>query len=644
MPANNYNNYIEAWLLQQCTTAAAQGCAEGTGLYQIHQQVFGHKKNIKKADAARDLADFYAEARNITDIWNGNAGGIVPSEGLNEAEKAFVSVIFQYNGKEFKPTSKKIAADFGLEFKKEERGYYSYSSRDPFDNDYNYGNFYLAFLHLLKQYYPNTKTVLFFPGGKEMPPFVIEALKAVIPPFEYNYSGFEPGKKDYCVRRENRIDDFAAVVRFAGSEQLKVKQYTFDITKAKLAKMAEVIGFEEVCDNGGIFCTPRQADRINDFKVALPLFVLSANIGLLDIDKTGVVKPSENSIELLANPPHLFAKKLFEAYTKKNKIYETHYITYISVRDGEAWIDWEKCRKSVIELLKTCPVSKWVKFDEFEKYMAIFDGNFFRKLLNCAVFIQGFNSGYSYYGGQTPDWDECDAQIIRLILSFLGAMGILDIAYTEKIRRFKEVKNDFCVGISGFRITPLGAWILGLTDNYEASDTRALQAEEGGLIVQPDHTVVISGLKSRIEHESYLSGFLTKISSEDNVSVYRADFQSMVRAFNNGIQPIEIKSYLEKSSSRPLSENVARSFDGWQLKIGKVKIRTVTLLETDDALLLEELIHANGMGALLSGKITHAAIIADNKNHARVKSIAEKNGWLVETSPNMNKRGKKHSK
>jgi len=628
--------FIENWLMQHCTTSVAHGCANGTGMTQLHQKVFGHLKNTKKADAVRDLARFYGDPKNIESIWNGSSGGLFPSTGLNEAEKVFVSSVVQFNGKEHKPTSKKMAKELGLEFKPDKRRYYAHSS-DPFSRDYSYGNFHLVFLHLLKEHYPKTIVPLFFPGGREMPSFVLEVLKPLIPPFEYRYGAFEPGHKNRVICREGRIGDFAAVVRFAGGERLKVKPYSFDITTAKLAKMVKEIGFDEICDDNGRFSTPQDASRINDFKVALPLFVLSADIGLLEIEKTGNVIPGKKSLNLLSNPAHHLAKKLFETYVAKNNIFETHYITYISVRDGEHWLKWEECRKPVIDLLRTCPVSSWVEFGDFEKYMTMFHGEFFRKILNCAVFFQGLKTEYGYYG-YTPGWSECEAQIIRLILSFLGAIGMLDIAYAEKTPRFKDVDDSFCVGIAGFRITPLGAWILGLTDKYEATDTLTLQHEEGGLVVQPDYMVIISGLKSRIAHESRLSGFLTKISSEDNISMYKIDFQSMVRAFNSGLEPRAVKTILEKASSRPMPVNVARSFDDWQAKVGKVKIRTVTVLETEDLPLLEELVHTRGIGPLLGDRITHAAIIADSKDQARVKAIAEKSGWLVKSPPQSGRR------
>jgi len=620
--------FIEKWLMDNATVATADGCADGTGMTRLHQKVFGHGKNVIKADAARDLAEFYADPQNILDIWNGDNDSFISMDGLNESEKTFISIIVQYGGREFKPTSKKLADELGLAFKKEERRY-SWGSSDPFDGHYNYGRFYLAFLHLLKQNYPNTRVPLFFPGGKAMPPFVLDVLKPVIPPFQYKYSEYEPDEEDYVICREDRLADFAAVVRFAGSEELKVKQYSYDLTKAKLAKMAAQIGFPEVCDGDGEFCTPKESRRSNDFKVALPLFALSANSGLVEINKKWEVKPSKNAVELLSKPSHEFAKQLFNDYIAKNNIYETHYITYISVRDGEHWLKWEECRKPIIEQLKKCPVGAWVDFYEFEKYVSIFCGDFFRKLLNCAVFVQGFNFGYGYYGSYEPDWDECDAQIIRMILTFLSTMGVVDVAYSQSIPRIKSGGDDFCVGITGFRITPLGAWILGLSGKYEGAVSQTLQSADGGLIVQPDHTVIISGMNARIEHEPYLSAFLTKSSVDENAAIYKIDFASMVRAFNRRIMPEAVIDYLKKASKKPIPDNVGRSFEGWQAKVGRVRIRTVTVLETNDNLLLQELIHTKGVEKYIGTEIKNAAVISNENDAGRVKAAVEKNGWFV---------------
>ncbi|MDR1194087.1 MAG: helicase-associated domain-containing protein [Peptococcaceae bacterium] len=463
-----------------------------------------------------------------------------------------------------------------------------------------------------------------------MPPFVMSVIKPLIPPLVFKYAAYAPTGNDRVISREDRLADFAAVVRFAGSEQLKVKDSTFDISKAKLAKMVEYIGFDEVCDNNGKFGAPKEVRRNNDFKVATPLFALAANCGLVDINRDGAVSPGKNAVELLSKSPRELARHIFNSYTAENKIYETRYLTYISVYNGDWSVKWSLCRKPIIDLLKGCPVGQFVKFEDFDEYASILRGDFFRKLLDCAVIIKGYDFGYDYYpGSYSPDWDECEARLIAQILSFLGAIGAVDIAYTENVPRIKYADDDFGVGIAGFRVNNLGAWLLGLAKEYDGPQTAAIQSADGGLLVQPDHTVIITGLRSRIEHEIYLSQFMTKVSNDANVAIYKIDFPSMVKASGQKIGPGQVKAYLKEASEKPLPENVARSFDDWQAKVGRVKIRTVTVLETDDRLLLEELKSVKGIADSVVDEINSAVVIHDSWAK-KVKALAEKNGWLVE--------------
>jgi hypothetical protein len=606
----------------------------GTGLKEIHQKLYKHKSNVLKANAARDLAEFYADSRNITDIWNGGQTeeitfeGSVKTRGLSDIEKEFITPYIQYGGVEFAPTTKAIAEKHGIEPPKPK---YSWHDGDFYDTGSYYSE-YLLFLRLIHQKYSESKAVILFPGGKEMPPFVMSALKEIIPPMTFDYPGFTPSPKDYIICREDRISDFAAVTRFAASERLKVKQFTIDITKAKLAKMAEAIGFDEVCDSGGKFSTPKEVKNINDFRVAVSLFALSEACGLIEINKDLTVAPGKKSVELLSKPSHEFAKILFDSYRGENKIYETRYVTYISVYDGDSCIRWSDARAPIIELLKTCPVNSWVNFEDFNRYALITRGNFFRNLLNCPVVIKGYryeddDFGY-YYGSSAPDWDECEARIIARMLSFMGAIGMLDIVYTENVPRIQYNSGDFEVGISGFRITGLGAWLLNLTKEYTPLKIAGYQETGGSLLVQPDHTVIITGLKRRIKYGTYLSKFLTKVSDDANAVIYRIDFQAMVRAFDQKIQPEKIKEYLKKASDKPIPENVIRSLDDWQAKAGRVKIRTVTIIETDSELLLAELKAIKNMSKYTGNDIVHAVEIDENEVKT-VKKLAEKNGWLV---------------
>ena len=602
---------IEGYL-NNCATVVGSGCAIGTGLIAVHKRIFNQEKNVSNAVMVRDLLRFYSDEKNILDIW----------AALGECERDFITYIVQYCGREYLPTTLAYAKKHKIPLEFETGFGYKRNIMDY------YGYLHLKFLHLLTKHVPGTKTPLLFPSGKDMPPFVLAVLQTVVEPMECEYGEYVPTKGDYVICRENRLGDFAAVARFAGSEQLKVKPGTYDVTKAKLAKLSEVIGFEEVCDKDGVFCVPKDVKRNSDFKVAPLLLVLAINSGLVEIDSEGNVLPGKKSTDLLMLPLHEFAKKLFDDYACENGIYEPQYITYVKTYGGERWVKWHACRKLIFELLKTCPEEVFVKFEDFEKYVKIFYGDAFRRLLNYAIMVNGYNFSYDHLGSYASSWDKYEAKIVMLILSFLSTIGMVDIAYAQSVSHKTYVDKNACVRIAGFRITKLGAWILGMVDKYEATSALIAQNDEGELLVLPDYSIVLSGLKCRIKHEVYFSRFLTKVSSDENVSVYKLDFKSIVRAFDNGITPMKIQGYLKNACSKALPDNVNRTLVDWQSKVGRVKIRELLVLETDDVLLLEEIKHIRAMGDMIVGDLQHAVILVDDSKK-KAKTLIEKNGWLV---------------
>ncbi|MDR0492856.1 MAG: helicase-associated domain-containing protein [Nitrososphaerota archaeon] len=596
--------------LNTCTNDTPSSCAEGTGLAALHKRIFNNKTNLLKADMVTNLSAFYANKQNIIDIW----------EGLCECEQDFIRYVVQCGG-EHLPTTLLYAKKHNLKLE-----YTAPGGRIKSISSFSYMR--LKFLHILTWNLPNTKTVIFFPGGN-MPLNIFNILKKITGPIKFECGQYTPTKTDYVICRENRVSDFATLVKLVTSERLKVKPPACELTPAKLAKLSELIGFEEVCDRSGKFCPPKEAKRSNDFKVAQPLFVLAVNSGLIDIDPDGLVLPGIRSSDMLSISPSALAKNLFNIYLEENHIYELQYTTHIAVRNGYWQNNWGECRKPIIALLKSCPVEKFILFEDFDNNVKMFCGNFFRRLFYGDVVVKGYRFADYYDRDYEPDWSECEAQIIRVILSFLSAMGMLDIAYTENIARIKYADDDYCVGIAGFRITKLGAWILGITDKYETNKTTTTTLnDEGQLLVLPDYSIMISGLKCRIEHETYFSKFLTRLSVDGNAAVYRLDFPSILRAHDNNITPQKIKKALQAASTNPLPDNVIRSLDDWQLKIGRVKIHTLTVLETDDALLLEEIKHIKGFGGIITSDLSHAIAI-DSEQQKKAKTLIEKNGWPV---------------
>ncbi|MCL1913207.1 MAG: hypothetical protein FWG10_04870 [Eubacteriaceae bacterium] len=336
MPISIDIDKIAIYLDSRCTLSPRQGSPKQTGLEPIHKTVFNNKSFAPKEHIVEALATFYANKKNIRGIW----------DSLTEIEREFLTPIVHTKGKEFLPTTIETTKRHNLSFEFEN----SWGQNTSVLDNCRFAN--LIFLHLLEINNIQSKAPILFPNGREMPWFVVDALDDAVGKFQYEYTEYVPNKKDIIICREGRLSDFAALTRLAASERFKAKPKTYDITKAKLAKMPLAIGFDEVCDRDGKFCSPKEARRNNDFKVALPMFLLAANSGLLDIDSEGDTTPGKESADMLSWAYSELAKIMLQDYMRSDMIYELAYVTYIRAYDGNSWIQWPEARQSMLSLLK----------------------------------------------------------------------------------------------------------------------------------------------------------------------------------------------------------------------------------------------------------------------------------------------------
>jgi Cu2+-containing amine oxidase len=86
----------------------------------------------------------------------------------------------------------------------------------------------------------------------------------------------------------------------------------------------------------------------------------------------------------------------------------------------------------------------------------------------------------------------------------------------------------------------------------------------------------------------------------------------------------EISSYCEAFSSVPLPDNVKDAFSEWEMQSKRIRIRNVSVIETDDHHLLEEISHYKGMKAISEGEISSVLVLTPG-SEKRVKGLIEKN-------------------
>jgi hypothetical protein len=404
------------------------------------------------------------------------------------------------------------------------------------------------------------------------------------------------------VSRENRTGDFAAMVKWCNTNKASVTANGL-LSKSPAIKIWKQCGYAEISYDSG---TPVENVRtLQKLCVTFPLYVLSVIGGLLVVTEN-IACPGAKAPRLLNQQDNELIRRLYESYLSSQKWDEISVMQGIKAKRGHKP---NEARVNLAEELKLCPVGRAASVEQFEKYLRFSNADWARKDSRYVV-----NAGGGNYYSYDAEWDNYEKPLLRLILTFFGALGMLDICY--------GCGESGVVAPVYFKITPLGAWVLGLTPEYNPTVKRE-QKIKGGFTVLPDYSVIVPESMSRLEHEMFFERLLTKVSATEQSTIYRLDFESCARAIDMDIGIDRLQSYLS-ASEKPLPDNVVRALDDWRQQSRRINLRRVTVIECDDALLLEELLHYRGMGAYIKDKLVAAAVI-DDDSVGKVKKLIEKN-------------------
>ncbi|MDR1135362.1 MAG: helicase-associated domain-containing protein [Clostridiales Family XIII bacterium] len=548
--------------------------------YIIGGNVYSAAKSAAKEQVVSILSEYYCAPNRFELLWN----------DLSAAERKIISLHIWGSGSEPVDYADEVAVEFGLA-EKSERFYYYYSTNNG--------------LERFKTRYAgkNSALWLFFPKSDVSSIFQNE-LCDTIGEMRRVYSEV-PGKFTFSTR-ENRTTDFANIVRFCNSNKLTVTKSGI-ISKSAAMKLLKFCGYEEYATD--INLEPEDMRTSDGLLVTLPLTVFCVAGGLL-VSAEGVCAPGRKTLSLVSLPHGQLIKKLFEAYLKSKSFDEISIMRGIKSKRGHNPVD---ARQNIAEEMKYCPIGQAVDTREFERYLRIAKKTFARKEERYVV-----ETGNNYYD-YSVKWEYYEHLLINIILSFFGALGIIDIVWGEGRSVYADRGRRIPVA---FRINPLGAYVLGLTDSYAAPDMPNAKIA-GGFTVLPDYTIVIPDSLNRLKHELYFEKLFTKVSSTDEASIYRLDFETVVRATDSGESIDDLRKYL-LASDKPTPKNVVSALADWEKQVGRIRLRQVTILECDDDALLAEVIRYKGMGELVKEKIS-AAIVVEDGATKKIKKVIEKN-------------------
>lgn len=529
----------------------------------------------RKQELIKSLTEYYSRSEALKSIW----------DSIDAFEKDVVTHIIHCNGKPDYEELRELI-----------------KKHDPPSD--NRGHYFYGMTGFFRYLAKDSKVYLLFPAGG-IPDIFVEELKNIVPPFVIEYTVLDNPPKDcVIIERENRANDFERLVRFCNQNKVPVTGGGL-MNKSSAVKLVEYAGYRELCEDGSN--DPNEARIISQLKVTLPLFMLAVSGGLLTMTE-GRALPDHNAGALITLPDHELIKSLYEAYMKTKSISEIEYMK--GIKSSRKIIPWRYARQAVVKQLEVCPINCYIPFSEFERHIRLLDKQFIRP--HTGYVMQVGQNGYEC------DWSQFERPLIMLILSFFGALGITDIAWETH----EDDYGTFSQRVKAFRVTPLGAWILGVSDSYKPPKIK-ITSPEKGFIVQPNFDVLVPDGDTRTQHELYFERFLTKASDDAAVTIYHMDFESAVRALDMGLPIADVTKYLTDGASKPLPENVIQALSDWERQSGRIRLRRVTILETDDLYLLEELKRIKGMGEYITGDVGPSVAVnpGDTK---KIKRLIEK--------------------
>jgi hypothetical protein len=549
--------------------------------YIIGGNVYEAAKNAVKGRIISLLCGYYCAPGRFKMLWN----------SLNDAERRIASLHIWGKGSEPKDCAENVAEEFNLAENPRER--YYYYARNGLDQ-------------FKKKYAANKSALwLLFPRSSGSRLFIGE-LRDAVGEMKREYSTVSD--KLTFSSREDRASDFANIIRFCSTGKLTVTKNGV-LSKPSATKLRDFCGYEELAAD--VNAQPKDMRTTEGLLVTYPLAMLCTIGGLLTVME-GEYVPGGKAISLIELPHEQLVKKMFEAYLKSKNYDEISAIKGLAARRGHNPSD---ARQNIAEELKYCRPGQAVYTKEFEVILRITAQSFARK--EAKYVIEAGTNAYNY----GVEWGRYERPLIRTILSFFGALGIIDIAWEE------DPVSDVYAGQRrrlpiAFRINPLGAYVLGLSGSYTAP-AAPKAAIKGGFTVLPDYTIVVPDSSDRFRHEFYFEKLFTKVSATDEASIYKLDFETAVRAVDSGAGVAGLRGYLS-ASDKPVPDNVAHALDDWEKQADRIRLRQVTILECDDAALLEEVTRYKGMGEFIKGKIAAAAVV-DGDSLNKIKKTIEKN-------------------
>jgi hypothetical protein len=381
---------------------------------------------------------------------------------------------------------------------------------------------------------------------------------------------------DLRVRETERdaLQDIQAMLRLVDAGKVQVSDTTRRPTQATLKTIGEVLaGGEFYSDDDRSEYAEDPASDLAIKAFAWPLILQAA--GLVQISgKKLQLSPAGR--KATAMPAAESIRPAWEKWLNTNLLDEFSRVNVIKGQQSKGKGGLTAVlprRRAVVDVLAECPAGKWIEIEELFRLIKVLARDFHVSHNPWKLYLCEQRYGSLGYDACYP-WDALQGRyVLAFLFEYAATLGLLDVAYIGP----EGSRNDFhdrwgadelsCLsrydGLMFVRINALGAWCLGLADEYKPAALPARQF----IKVLPNLDVVASN--PPLNPADTL--FLDRIAERKSEAVWHLDAAKILEVIEEGFQVAHLREFLRAGNQEPLPETVAVFLNDLEAKTSQLQ-------------------------------------------------------------------------
>lgn len=382
--------------------------------------------------------------------------------------------------------------------------------------------------------------------------------------------------------------DVQTVLRLVDLGKVAVSDKTLFPTGATLKAIAEVLEAGDYYSDWPATQSPAGWDYNYDIGSIKPfawtMLLQAGKLVELNGKRLALTKAGQKALN---EPPEKTLQTLWKQWLKTTLFDELRRIDSIKGQTGKAKRSLTAVagrRSVIVKALKDCPGDRWVELPTFLRY-TIAAGYDFQVSRNPeSLSLEGYGS--LYYN----TWMLLEARyILCFLFEYVTTLGLIDMAYLHPddgifilpADDHHEATFSRYDGLAYFRLTSLGAYLLGVSDRYQPAPPEAKQV----LRVLPNLEIVAVRELSRADR-LLLNSFLLAVSDV----VWKLDQAKLLDAIAQGRTVKELQGWLTASSGAALPQPVTQFLADLQTRTTSLQnLGSARLIRCADAALAAQI-------------------------------------------------------